>query len=104
MVEPRDRNTVKDRDDVANHPGEQVTGGAQGSGKKRQGERPGAGKPESDQASVVAPTPRSVKQLPAGQGTDPTKQDQQSGQETNADRTVDRGDADRAHEEMRCSL
>jgi hypothetical protein len=54
-------------------------------------------------AAVVAPTPAQARKparapeahKPAGQGADPTKQDQQDGRETRADRTVDKGEADR---------
>ncbi len=94
MDESRDRNIVKDQHDIANHPEKQMTGGALGTGTKQRGDQPD-GQPKSDQASVVAPTPRSAKNLPAGQGTDPTKQDQQSAREEKADRTVDKGDTDR---------
>ncbi len=95
MAEPQDRNIVPDKDDIANHPEKQMTGGALGTGKEQQGDQPTAGRRKSDQASVVAPTPRSVKDLPAGQGTDPRTQDQQSAGEEKAERTVDKGDADR---------
>lgn len=68
MAATRDLNIVPDKDDNANHPEKQMTGGALGTGKEQQGDQPNGSRPKSDQASVVAPTPQSVKDLPAGQG------------------------------------